>query len=251
MRWPVLALAAAASLPALPARAADTLRVVFRDTVTNVDPYFNQLRTGVVISHQAWDGLVYRDPDTFEAKPLLATSWKLIDDSTWEIKLRPNVKWSDGNAFVPEDVVDSLMWFINPDAKLTNAGNWEWIEKVEKTGANTVRLYNKRPTPHALARLTAGSDIWPAHVTTKLADRKDFGRAPIGTGPYKLENWDRGNEMVFSVNENYWGEAPIEPSVETNPFRLIVDRFAFSSSSSSPFSSSRKRSARSRNLGSM
>ena len=44
--------------PAAAQKSADTLRVVFRDTVTNVDPYFNQLRTGVVISHQAWDGLV-------------------------------------------------------------------------------------------------------------------------------------------------------------------------------------------------
>ena len=65
--------------PAAAQKSADTLRVVFRDTVTNVDPYFNQLRTGVVISHQAWDGLVYPDPDTFHPTPLFAPSWTPLD----------------------------------------------------------------------------------------------------------------------------------------------------------------------------
>jgi peptide/nickel transport system substrate-binding protein len=111
-RSALLVCALGASLVAAPAMAqksADTLRVVFRDAVTNVDPYFNQLRTGVVISHQAWDGLVYRDPDTFQIKPLLATSWKLVDDKTIEFDLRRGVKFHNGDPFTADDVVYTLI----------------------------------------------------------------------------------------------------------------------------------------------
>src|ERR1700709_1182130 len=69
-------------------KSANTLRVAWRDAVPNVDPYYNQLRTGLVLAHQAWDTLVYRDPDTFQIKPLLATSWKQTDDTTLEFELR-------------------------------------------------------------------------------------------------------------------------------------------------------------------
>ena len=56
-------------------KSADTLRVVWWDQIVNVNPYYNQLRAGIVVSHQAFDGLMYRDPETFAIKPLLATSW--------------------------------------------------------------------------------------------------------------------------------------------------------------------------------
>ena len=58
-------------------RTADTLRIVFRDAVPNIDPYFNSQRTGLILGHQAMDGLVHRDPETFDIVPALATEWKL------------------------------------------------------------------------------------------------------------------------------------------------------------------------------
>ena len=70
------ALAAAAILTTAPAQAqksADTLRVAWRDQIADIDPYYNSLRTGLIVAHHAWDGLVYRDPDGFVMKPALAT----------------------------------------------------------------------------------------------------------------------------------------------------------------------------------
>ena len=67
--------AAGLALPAIaPRRAdaqrnADMLRVVFRDAVPNIDPYFNSQRTGLILGHQAWDGLVHRDPESFRIVP--------------------------------------------------------------------------------------------------------------------------------------------------------------------------------------
>ena len=69
-----------------------------RDALSNIDPYYNNERTGVVMHHQGWDGLVYRNPDTFKLEPLLATEWKLPDTTTIEFTLRPGVKFHDGSA---------------------------------------------------------------------------------------------------------------------------------------------------------
>src|SRR5690242_5723211 len=86
-------------------KSADTLRIVMRDALPNVDPYYNNLRTGVVMHHQAWDTLVYRNPDTFKIEPLLATSWKTPNPTAIEFTLRPNVKFHDGTTLTADDVV--------------------------------------------------------------------------------------------------------------------------------------------------
>ena len=79
----------AGAVPAAAQKSADTLRIVMRDALPNIDPYYNNLRTGVVMHHQGWDALVYRNPDTFKLEPLLATEWKLPDPTTIEFTLRP------------------------------------------------------------------------------------------------------------------------------------------------------------------
>src|SRR6476620_12543094 len=80
-----MALLGAAAAPATAQKSADTLRIVMRDALPNIDPYYNNLRTGVVMHHQGWDALVYRNPDTFKLEPLLATDWNSPD--TAPIKL--------------------------------------------------------------------------------------------------------------------------------------------------------------------
>src|SRR5436853_7465653 len=91
----VLAAVLFSAAPVSAQKSADTLRISMRDALPNVDPYYNNLRTGVVMHHQAWDTLVYRNPDTFKLEPLLATEWKLPDPTTIEFTMRPNVKFHD------------------------------------------------------------------------------------------------------------------------------------------------------------
>src|SRR5580765_31483 len=79
--------------PAHAQKSADTLRVVWRDALPNVDPYFNSARTGLIVAHQAFDTLLQRDPETLALKPLLAQSWKWLDDQTLEFELRPGTKF--------------------------------------------------------------------------------------------------------------------------------------------------------------
>ena len=134
---------------ALAQKSADTLRIAMRDAVTNIDPYYNNLRTGVVMSHQAWDMLVYRDPDTFALKPLLATSWTLVDDKTIDFQLRSGVTFHDGSAFSADDVVYTINLVSSADSKVAVPTNTNWIEKAEKTGDLSVRVTLKKPNPAA------------------------------------------------------------------------------------------------------
>ncbi len=87
----------ATATPALAQKSADTLRVTWRDAIPDVTPYYNQLRTGIVLGQQAWDSLVYRDPETFQIKPLLAESYKWVDETTLEFTLRQNVTFHNGD----------------------------------------------------------------------------------------------------------------------------------------------------------
>ena len=61
-----------------------------------------------------WDQLIYREPKTFEYKPLLAKSWKALSDTVWRFELRQGVKFHNGEAFDADDVVYTLNWVSNP-----------------------------------------------------------------------------------------------------------------------------------------
>src|SRR5260370_21864785 len=95
----------ATAAPALAQKSADTLRITWRDAIPDVDPYYNSLRTGMVVAFQAFDCLVYRDPVTMEMKPALATSWKQVDDTTIDFTLRQGVKFQNCDPFTTHDVV--------------------------------------------------------------------------------------------------------------------------------------------------
>jgi peptide/nickel transport system substrate-binding protein len=107
------------SLPAQAQKAADTLRVVWRDALPNVDPYFNNARTGLIVAHQAFDTLLYRDPETLRLKPLLAQSWKWVDDRTLEFELRPGVKFHNGDPVTAADVEYTYNTVSSPQTRVS------------------------------------------------------------------------------------------------------------------------------------
>ena len=86
-------------------KADDTFNAAFQLNLPSFDPYFAGGREGYLLGTLAFDGLVYRDPNTFEMKPLLATAWRQIDDFTLEFDLREGVKFHNGDAFTSADVV--------------------------------------------------------------------------------------------------------------------------------------------------
>jgi peptide/nickel transport system substrate-binding protein len=212
-----------AATPAAGQKAADHLRVVTGNAVTNVDPYYNSQRTGLVIHHQAWDGLVYRDPDTFEIKPLLASEWKVVNDKMIEFRLRPGVKFHDGSAMSAEDVIYTLNLIANPESKVATPSIYNWIEKAEKVDDLLLRVQLKRPTPAALDYFALVIPIYPKGYREKVG-ADGYAKAPIGAGPYRITKVEAGALVELERFEDYWSGSPKgKPAIKRLSIRFVPD----------------------------
>lgn len=225
---PALAPALATGLIALAApaqaqKSADTLRVVWRDSIPNIDLYHNSLRVGLIMSHHVWDTLIHRDPVTFEYKPLLATSWKWTDETTLDLELRQGVKFHDGQPFGADDVVYTLNTVSKPEAKVVVPSNVNWIKEVEKTGPYSVRIRLVRPFPPALEYLSLPIPIYP-HEYYKRVGPDGMGKAPIGTGPYKVVKVDGVARYDLVRNDDYFEGSPKgRPRIKNLVVRAVPD----------------------------
>lgn len=211
-----------APLPAAAQKSADTLRIAFRDAVPNIDPYYNSQRTGLILSHTAFDQLVYRDPSNFEIKPLLATEWNLVDATTIDFTLRQGVKFHDGSPFTADDVVYTINTVSSPDSKVSTPSNYSWIDKAEKTGPYSVRVKFKTPTPAALEFFSLVVPIWPKAYREKVGP-EGFAKAPVGTGPYKITKVDPSVSVDFERFDDYYDSPKGKPAIKKINARFLPD----------------------------
>jgi peptide/nickel transport system substrate-binding protein len=192
--------------PACAQKAADTLRVTWRDAVPNVDPYYNTLRAGLVLAHHVWDCLVDRDPDTFQIKPLLATSWRQVDGTTIDFTLRQGVTFQDGSPFSADDVVYTINTVIS-DKQVSVPSNYSYLAGAEKIDELHVRVKLKRVFPAALEYLAMTLPIWPKAYRQQVG-ADGYARAPIGTGPYRITRIDGASEIDLERYDNYFPNGP-------------------------------------------
>ena len=197
------AVATLAAAPADAQKSKNTLRHLQDLPVATVDNYFDPRPEVQFLSEAAYDNLIMYDFNKNEFAPLLAKSWKVIDDKTYEFTLRDDIKWSDGEKFDADDVAYTFNWLIDPKVKLRFKANWGYIAKVEKTGPYTVRMTTKAPTPQALAQLTAQSTLVPEHVHAKLDNKELFGATPVGTGPYRFIQVDKNKGAIAELRPDY------------------------------------------------
>jgi peptide/nickel transport system substrate-binding protein len=174
-----------------------------------------------VAAYEAWN-LQYAQVTGKAAKdfapiPGLATSWTPSDDKlTWTYKFRPNAKWSDGKPLTAEDAA----WTINTSRKE------EWINHT----AVTANLSAEAPDPTTLVVRTSVPDpklpvmdvyILPKHVWGKMSpDERDKydGEDGVGSGPFVLERFEKGQFARFKANPNYYGGKPAVDRVVLRKF---------------------------------
>ena len=217
-----LCAALVAPIPAAAQKSADTLRLAFRDSVPNIDPYYNSQRTGLILSHTYQDMLVYRDPANFEIKPLLATEWKLVDALTIDFTLRQGVKFHDGSSFSADDVVYTINTVSNPDSKVSTPSNYSWIEKAEKTGEYSVRVKLKSPTPAALEFFALVVPIWPKAYRERVG-ADGYAKAPVGAGPYKVTKHEPSVSVEFERFDGYYDSPKGKPAIRKITTRYLGD----------------------------
>jgi peptide/nickel transport system substrate-binding protein len=204
-------------------KATDTLRVVWRDAIPNVDPYYNTLRTGLIFQQHTMDGLVYRDPDSFEIKPLLATAWAWVDDRTLDLTLRQGVTFHNGDKFSADDVVYTLNLVLSPEAKVSVPSNYSWIDKAEKIDDYHVRVHLKKITPPALEFFAMITPIYPKAYREKVGP-EGFSKAPVGAGPYKVTRVDGVNQIDMVRFDGYYADSPKgKPKIGKLVIREVAD----------------------------
>jgi peptide/nickel transport system substrate-binding protein len=217
---PAPAATAAPAAKAAPAAtsAKDTVVLVFNSDVTSMDPHQNVLREGIKLFYHLYDNLGARNYETNRIGPWLAKSWRAVNDTTWEMELRDDVKFHTGDPFTGETVKFNIERVLNPETKSPQRGNWTAIERVEVVDPTHIVWRTNAPYPVFVERLQnlqfISDKVLQERGPQYVADNA------IGTGPYKFVKWDRGQEIVTERNEEYWGP---KPAFKNAVFRVIKD----------------------------
>jgi peptide/nickel transport system substrate-binding protein len=220
----VLALGLVFAVPASANKKNDTLGMAYDQAPESVDPYFHNVRIGVIIAANVWDTLLYRDPVTHEYKGQLAKSWKQIDDRTLEFDLREGVKFHNGEEFDADSVVYTLNFVADPANKAVTQQNVQWIQKVEKLGKYKVRVISKEPFPAAKDYLATTLAIHPAKYYKEVGP-KGMNAKPVGSGPYKVVDYQPGKSITLEKFADYFKDSPrSQPKIGKVVIRFIPDR---------------------------
>ena len=158
-----------------------------------------------------YDGLVKLDKDLNMA-PAMAESWTYSPhclDLTF--KLRTDVKWHDGHPFTADDVVFTYQTMINPKTPAPFKEGFLLVKDVQAPDPFTVRVrYDK---PYARAVETWGTYMLPKHLLRSFAEAGTLRESPqnsrpVGTGPYRFQEWKPGEKVVLTANPDYYEGRP-------------------------------------------
>ncbi len=196
----------ATAVAVAPVAHAAELKIAVAADVTSIDPHFFNLFPNNNVAEHIFDKLVQMDPDS-KLIPGLATSWKPIDDKTWEFKLRKGAKFTDGTELTAEDVAFSIDRVPNvPNSPGPFSAYTKAIIAKEIVDPYTIRFKYAAPYP------LAPNDLSTIYIVSKKvatgATTEDFnsGKAAIGSGRYKLVKYTSGDHIDLVRNDNYWGE---------------------------------------------
>ena len=225
------------------AQAAD-LAIGLKSEATSMDPQFHQLSTNSQVLLNIFEGLTNQDP-LQKVTSALATKWETVDDTTWRFTLRDGVKFQNGSAFSPRDVIYTycrVPLVANSPSSFTiyTAA----ITDVTAADGNAVMIKTDGPNPLLptdvanLPILSADAAGAEATVTYKPGGKcEGMGKVPqstdfnsaqmtVGTGPYKLGSFVRGSQIVLTRYDGYWGTKPDWDKVTLRPITSDGPRVA-------------------------
>ena len=163
-----------------------------------------------------WAGL-----DTFE--PGLAEEWSVSDDGlVWTFKIREGVTFHDGTPCTAEDVAWSLNWTIENDIETMSFYLYNF-EEVVALDPTTLQVTLSNPVGNMISALLIyvwilPRSVWEDMTYDEIMEFEDLAAA-IGTGPYRLVEWQEGEYLILEANEDYWrGKPPFD--------RIIYQEYA-------------------------
>ncbi len=190
---------------------ARTLRWATRGDVLTMDVHASDESVSANFANLIHDTLVDRDR-TMALVPRLATSWTIVDDTTWRFRLREGVRFHDGTPFTADDVVFSIVRAQHPGSAYAQYARA--LGRATRLDDHTVELKQDRPNPMLLEHLSAiyiVSRSWcvahRAEIPLQLKSKQEnfATRHANGTGPYLLKTREPGVRTVLVRNPDWWG----------------------------------------------
>lgn len=186
------------------------------DEYTRINPVIDEHGE---INILLFNGLTSHDKDN-NIIPCLAKDWTVDDETnTYTFNLRNDVKWHDGEKFTAEDVKFTIETIINPENDSEIFSNYEDVEEINIVDEYTIQFKLSEKNVAFTEYMTIG--IVPKHLLEgQDMQTSDYFRFPIGTGPYKMKQWNDGQSIVLEKNDDYFnGVANIENII----FKFVGD----------------------------
>jgi len=166
-----------------------------------------------------FNGLVKYDKD-LNLTSDLAESWEIKEGGLSIIfHLRRDVFWHDGHSFSASDVEFTYHMLIDPTVKTPYGGDFERVKSLEVIDDYTIRITYKEPFSPGLS--SWGMPVMPRHLLEgEDLNTTDFGRSPVGTGPYKFKSWKAQQKIELTGNPEYFEHRPY---IDRYIYRIIPD----------------------------
>jgi peptide/nickel transport system substrate-binding protein len=192
----------------------------------SLDPHAVTATNDFRILTNLYDGLVRFRSGSLQIEPALAESWEIAQDGlTYTFRLRQGVKFHDGTPFDAEAVKFNFDRMLDDKHPQHDTGPFPLafffsaVERTEAVDPHTVRFHLKEPYAPLLSNLAYPTGLLVSPAAVKKHG-KEFGRQPVGTGPYRFAQWESNAKVVVERNPEYWDGAP---ALQAVIFRPITD----------------------------
>jgi peptide/nickel transport system substrate-binding protein len=198
-----------------------TLRFVVEPEPSTLVSIDNSFGAASKISPKITEGLLTYDFD-LHPKPQLAVAWSISPDGlSYTFKLRPGVRWHDGQNFTADDVAFSILTLkrTHPRGRGTFAG----VTEVTTPDPLTAVIVLSKPAPYLISALAAGeAPIVPRHIYEGAdISANPNNTHPVGTGPFIFREWVKGSHIILDRNPDYWDKP--KPYLDRVIIRFIPD----------------------------
>lgn len=183
----------------------DTLRVVLPEEPPTLEPCDASLTaTGRVTRANITEALTEREPSTGQLEQALATKWTRTSATSWTFTLREGVTFHDGTPFTAEAAAFSIKRATDSDIDCNVDGYIFTDSEVTATPVDdtTLEVKTAKPDPILPLRLSF-VEIVPTNTNPSARVRE-----PVGTGPYRVDEWSQGRFLRLKRYPGYWGKAP-------------------------------------------
>ncbi len=217
----VLAVFAVGGLAVVPSRtdaadrSKDDVVVAFGSLGASLDPQIQFSSPTYALVRHMFDPLVEFDADN-KIVPKLAESWRVVEPSAWEFKLRRGVKFHNGEPFTAGSVKFTLERVVKPETKSPQAFVFAWLDRVDVIDPQTVVIRTKGPYRPLLSILALTDMLEPKAAVDPAA----HGLKPVGTGPFRFVEYVPNSRVVLVRSDDYWGP---KPKFRNLTFREIRD----------------------------